>query len=132
MNGRAASLLPLVGIIAPVPADSRPLWRQVFDKVEGGVAPPLERAVRSEQFADMVGALGRLRSTVERRTERASRRWLHRWNLPAGSDIRRLSEQVASLERRVRELNKRLEETGGQNQDARPVQPKRARRSDPA
>jgi hypothetical protein len=110
-------------------ADRRPLWRKVFDSVEQGVAPGLENAVRSEPFADFATLVTRVRAGLGRRVEQASRRALHFWNLPAGSDIKRVSDQIASLERRVRDLSKRLEDLAeGVNGNQR-IQPQRPRRS---
>lgn len=112
-------------------AEERPLWRKAFDSAERAIAPGLESAVKSDGFADFATAAMRVRADVARRAERATRRALHFWNLPAGSDVKRLSEQVASVERRVRSLTKRLddlvEEIHGQR-----AQRGRSRRSHPA
>jgi DNA repair exonuclease SbcCD ATPase subunit len=91
-------------------SDLQPLWRKAFDAVEHRVGPPLEQAVQTEQFADVTAALARLQGQLQRRTERFMRRGWHFWNLPAGSDVKRMSEQLASLERRVRDLSKQLED----------------------
>ncbi|MET8430432.1 hypothetical protein [Nocardia sp. NPDC004860] len=48
---------------------------------------------------------------VANTVERASRRLLHAFNLPAGSDINRVLTQIASLERSVRKLNNALDDT---------------------
>ena len=109
-------------------ADQRPLWRKAFDSVERAIAPGLESAVRSEGFADVATVAMRVRADVARGAERAMRRALHLWNLPAGSDIKRLSEQVASVERRVRDVAKRLDDLAGELHGQR-VQPQRPRRS---
>ena len=45
----------------------------------------------------------RAQNEVERRT----RRLLHAVNLPTATDVRRLSEQVASLQRQLREFEDR-------------------------
>lgn len=92
-------------------ADDRPLWRRMFDAAESSIAPQLEQFVRTDQFADGASALARLQSDLQRRTERAMRQTWHFWNIPAGSDIKRMSEQIASLERRVRDLSKQLEDS---------------------
>jgi phage host-nuclease inhibitor protein Gam len=42
---------------------------------------------------------------------------LHLLNLPAGSDVNRLLVQIAALEREVRELRKRLEDTHDEIQE---------------
>ncbi len=89
---------------------SPPLWRQAFDTAERAVAIPLESVVRSELFFDLVAVTTRARKGTFARTERLSRRALHLINLPAGSDMRRLGEQVARLERRVITLSKQLED----------------------
>ena len=109
-------------------ADRRPLWRRAFDSVERAIAPGLESTVRSEGFADVATAAMRVRAEMTKSAERAMRRTLHFWNLPAGSDVKRLSEQVASVERRVRDLAKRLDDLAKDLHGER-VQRERPRRS---
>ena len=106
--------------------DDRPLWRRAFDSVEQNVSPQIEQFVRTEQFADMASAMQRLQSQAQKRSERALRQTWHFWNLPAGSDIKRLSDRIASLERRVRDLQNQLEEQGGST-NGKPAQPNRVR-----
>ena len=91
-------------------AEPHPLWRRAIDAADTSVSPRLEELVRSEQFADTAAVVARLQGQLQRRTERVLRRGWHFWNLPAGSDVKRMSEQIASLERRVRDLSKQLEE----------------------
>ena len=87
-----------------------PLWRRAFDTAERAVGGPLENVVRTETFADAVALAFALRRRVGREVERQSRRALHRVNLPAASDMRRISQQLAVLERQVRSLSHELEE----------------------
>jgi phage shock protein A len=91
-------------------AEPQPRWRQLFDAVEQNLTPQVEQWVQSEQFADLTAAMTKLRAQMQERTERAMRRSWHFWNLPAGSDVKRMSEQLASLERRIRDLSKQLED----------------------
>ena len=49
----------------------------------------------------------RLARRAQQEVERRTRRVLHMVNLPTATDVRRLSEQVASLQREVRELEDR-------------------------
>lgn len=91
-------------------ADDKPLWKRAFDAVEGTVGPRLEEMVRTEQFADAASAMSKLQNDMRRRAERTMRRTWHFWNLPTGSDVKRMSDQITSLERRVRDLSKRLED----------------------
>ena len=55
-------------------------------------------------------AMAKLQNDMQRRAERTMRQTWHFWNLPTGSDVKRMSEQITSLERRVRDLSKRLED----------------------
>jgi hypothetical protein len=95
---------------------SRPTWRRAFDTIERGVGLPLETLVRSERFFDAVALSTRARTDVQRRVERVTRRALHFVNVPAATDVRRLSDQVTRLDRRVLALTKELDE----NQNGRP------------
>ena len=89
---------------------AKPLWRRAFDAAESTVGPHLERGIQSGAFTDAVVLTRRLRSGASRRLERDSRRVWHLLNLPAGSDVRRLRRQVASLDREVRLLRELLED----------------------
>ena len=44
------------------------------------------------------------------RVEGVSKRGLHLLNLPAGTDIRRLREQLARMDRRLLQISKELEQ----------------------
>lgn len=88
----------------------KPLWRRAFDGVERRVAGPLESGVQSDAFADAVSLLVRSQDRLAREFQRRSGGMLGMVNLPVGSDVKRLSQQVASLERQVRELSKQLED----------------------
>ncbi len=85
-----------------------PRWKRAFDTVERSIGQPLEELVQQERFADVIMLASRLNSAGRRTFERSTRRVLHLVNLPAGSDVKRLHEQIWALEREVRDLNKRL------------------------
>ena len=91
-------------------AGATPIWRWAFDTIERGVGIPMEAAVRSEVFLDLLTVSTRARRGLFARTERLSRHGLHLLNLPAGSDMRHLRDQVARLERRVVTMSKQLED----------------------
>jgi hypothetical protein len=74
-------------------------------KVERTVGEPIEAAVRSDTYFDLVSTTTRVRRKVGGAAEGVSRRCLHLLNLPAGSDIRRLRQQLARMERRLNELS---------------------------
>jgi hypothetical protein len=111
-------------------AQTRPVWRQAIDRVERTVGPKLEELIRTEQFAIAVGLATRANRTVRREIERTSRRLLHFWNLPSGSDITRVMSQLAELQRQVRDLSHRIEEQKEASRNGRiadPVRPVRSR-----
>jgi hypothetical protein len=89
------------------PMADKPLWRQAFDAVEQRAAGPVEGAAHSDLFGDLVTLNVRLARRAQQEVERRTRRVLHLVNLPTATDVRRLSEQVASLQREVRELEDR-------------------------
>ena len=82
------------------------------DSADRVLGPASEQLVRTEAFADVIGLVSRMRYLSLKRTERMLRQQWHLWNLPAATDVRRLSEQVASLERQVRDLTRELEDRG--------------------
>ena len=86
-------------------SNSKPLWLKVVLKVERAIGEPIERAVRTETYFDVVTKATRATKGVKRRAEGTSRRALHLLNLPAGSDVSRLREQLARVERRLAMLS---------------------------
>jgi polyhydroxyalkanoate synthesis regulator phasin len=85
----------------------KPLWRRTFDSVDHRIARPIEAAARSDAFGDVLTVALRLRGRAQREVEKRTRRALHLVNLPAATDVRQLSEQVAALRREVRDLEDR-------------------------
>jgi uncharacterized membrane protein len=67
--------------------------------------------VRSESFAVAVGLVARVQRAVQQEAGRTTRRLLHQLNLPAGSDVSRILNEIGQLRRQVRELTVELEET---------------------
>jgi hypothetical protein len=94
-----------------------PTWRRVVDAVDARVAPPVEDAVQADLFMDVLALLLRGRRFVLGEIERSSRRMLHLVNLPAASDVKRLSEQLAALQRQTRALEHELERQGRERRD---------------
>lgn len=92
---------------------SRPLWKQVFDASERRAGPLLERTINSNYLVEFFTFGMAWQRRINGANERNIRRILHVWNMPAGTDVKRVSEQLASLERRVRDLTKYVEELGG-------------------
>jgi hypothetical protein len=91
---------------------TQPLWRRVFDSVERPVGARLERMVQTEGFADVAATLTKWQAESRRRFERLTRRALHWGNLPAATDVKRVEERLAGVERRLRDLSKQVDQFG--------------------
>ena len=66
------------------------------------------RHARSDAFGDALTArAAAAAAATQHEVERRTRRALHLVNLPTATDVRRLSEQVAALQRELRELQER-------------------------
>ena len=92
-----------------MPAD-QPLWLRVVLRLERAVGEPIESAVRSDTYFDVVSTTSRARRKVLGAAEGISRRCLHMLNLPAGSDIRGMRQQLARMERRLNQLSHEVAE----------------------
>jgi predicted thioesterase len=87
-----------------------PLWLRVVLRAERVVGSRVEAAVRSDTYFDLVAELTRTKALLTGSVEGVSKRIWHLANLPAGTDVRRVREQLARMERRVVELSKELDE----------------------
>ncbi len=92
-----------------MPANN-PLWLRVVLRVERAIGEPIESAVRSETYFDVVSKTTRVRRAVVGKAEGVSRRCLHLLNLPAGSDISSMRQQLARMERRLNQLSHEVSE----------------------
>jgi hypothetical protein len=88
----------------------QPSWRQGFDALEQQLSPRLEALVQSEPFAVAVGLMARVQRAVEGEMSRRTRQLLHRVNLPAGTDVSRILNEIGQLRVQVRELSAELDE----------------------
>ena len=79
-------------------------WREIYDEWEKAVAPGLQQFTASDGFRDFMAASAKVTSAFTAEFERASRRWLHFWNLPAATDVRKLRQQVAAVDRELKGL----------------------------
>ena len=86
-----------------------PLWLKAVHRLERAIGGPVESAVRSDAYFDTVAHANRAGSRAVGAVEGLSRRCLHLLNLPAGTDVRRVREQLARMERRLNALTEELE-----------------------
>jgi hypothetical protein len=91
----------------------QPLWLRTVHRLERAIGEPVEAAVRSDTYFDLVTKATRATATVKGMAEGASRKWLHLFNLPASTDVRRMREQLTRVERRLNQLTEEVAELDG-------------------
>jgi hypothetical protein len=89
---------------------AKPLWLRAVYRLERAVGEPVESAVRTETYFNLMTTATRTTKTAKRKVTGASTRALHLLNLPAGTDVRRMREQLSRMERRLNQLSERVEE----------------------
>jgi hypothetical protein len=89
---------------------AQPLWLKLVLRLERVVGSPVEAAVHSDTYFDVVSELNRGTRRLTDAVEGVSKRGLHLLNLPAGTDIRRVREQLARMDRRLLQISKELEQ----------------------
>jgi hypothetical protein len=89
---------------------NRPLWLRAVLRLERAVGTRVESAVRGDAYFDVMSDVSRASRTVKRTAEGLSRRGLHLLNLPAGSDVRGMREQLSRMERRLSRLTEDVAE----------------------
>ena len=91
-------------------ASDRPSWLDVVLKLERVIGSRLESVVTSDEYFDVTARLNRARKRFSEKYEGVQEEWLHLFNLPAGTDVRRLREQLSRVERELEALTLRLED----------------------
>ena len=79
-------------------------------RLERAIGAPVETAAHSDAYFDVVSELSRGTRRLTGALESVSKRGLHLLNLPAGTDIRRVREQLARMDRRLLQISKELEQ----------------------
>jgi hypothetical protein len=98
-----------------------PLWLDVVHRLERAIGGPVESAVRSDTYFDLMAHAKRAGTRLTGFAESVSEEWLHLFNLPASSDVRKLREQVARMERELAQMAKELAERGADGEQAKPA-----------
>jgi hypothetical protein len=83
-----------------------PLWRKAYDAIERPLAAGAEAWVQSDTFMDLATHSFRLQRRMVNEVGQVTERWLHLWGWSSRGDVLRLTNQVASLERQVRDLRR--------------------------
>jgi hypothetical protein len=103
----------------PPPSESKParrlppLWRLAFDLVERPVGAASEAWVQSDVFMDALAVSWKVQRRMTHEARRGLGLWLGLVGVPRRSDVTQLVNQVASLERQVRQVTRELERRNG-------------------
>jgi hypothetical protein len=88
---------------------TQPVWLQLILRFERAIGVPIESAVRSDRYFDILTHVNRTRARVTELAEGWTQDTLRALNLPAGSEVRKLREQLSRVERQLAEIAKDLE-----------------------
>ena len=95
-------------------SQGQPTWRRAFDRVERKIGKPLEDAVASSRYIDVMLKTMKVQravgGAVGRQVEKRIGGVLHVLNVPTRGDVRRLSKQLTVLTSEVRTLAATTEE----------------------
>ncbi len=83
--------------------------RDLYNRLEKVATPIADELTRSMEFAQAVAFLAGTNRTVRAGLGRLAARGWHAVNLPAGTDVKRLRQQVGALDRDVRLLSLQLQ-----------------------
>jgi uncharacterized membrane protein YccC len=78
----------------------------MVQRFERAIGEPVESFVRSDAYFDLMTQLKRARTRMRQSFEQMSEEWLHFFNVPAATDVRRLREQLSRVERQVNRMAK--------------------------
>ena len=81
-------------------------WVELLQRWERAIGEPIESFVRSDAYFDLTTQLKRARTRWTKSFEQVAEEWLHFFNFPAATDVRRLREQLSRLEREVNRMAK--------------------------
>jgi hypothetical protein len=82
-----------------------PGLRDVYDRFEKLATPLADDLTRSQGFAEVVAVLTGVNRTVRAGLSRLTASGWHAVNLPAGTDVKKLRQQVGALDRDLRLLS---------------------------
>ena len=112
------------GGASPKQSSKAPLWLDGVRRFERFIGVPVERMVTSNAYFDSIPMLRRARAQLADRVATATDEWFRLLNIPAGSDVRRMREQLSRMERQLEKLTKELaDRTDGRKPAARKDDP---------
>jgi len=104
-------------------AQNQPTWLKLVHRAERAVGDHVETFVTSDVYFDLLTHGTRASRRVLQAAESVSREWLHLWNLPASSDVRRLHEQLSRVERTLADVAKEVNDRAENGARPKPEKP---------
>jgi hypothetical protein len=102
--------------------DTKPTWFDTVRKWERKIGQPIERVVTSDGFFDAVTQAKRMQAEIGKQFESMTEDWFRMLNVPAGSEIRRLREQLGRMERTLERMaNELADAEAARDASARPA-----------
>lgn len=98
------------GAAPPPTSQASPLWLGAVRRFERLIGVPIERMVTSNAYFDTLPTLRRTQAQMADYVASLTDDWFRLFNLPAGSDVRRMREQLSRMERQLEKLSKQLAE----------------------
>jgi post-segregation antitoxin (ccd killing protein) len=83
--------------------------RDLYNQFEKAVTPIANQVIATEEFAKAAALATAVNKVVRKEAEKLQARAWHAVNLPAGTDVQRLKQQVGSLDRELRLIAMELE-----------------------
>ncbi|GAB2969992.1 hypothetical protein [Nocardioides montaniterrae] len=84
--------------------------RDLYNQVEKVITPIATEIIGAEEFAKAVSVVTAANKKLRSEAEKLQARAWHAVNLPAGTDLQRVKQQVGSLDREVRLLSLELQQ----------------------
>ena len=85
-------------------ADEQPLWKNMFDAMEASIRGTSEQWANSEQFSSFLVKLTNNWQSLNQETRDKLSEAMHLANVPAYTDIAKISRQIGALTGRVETL----------------------------
>ena len=87
-----------------------PFWLDAVRRFERAIGTPVERAVTSDTYFDLLPFVRRALAQVEGTVATVTDEWYRLMNFPTGTDVRQMRTQLARMERQLERLTKELED----------------------
>ena len=100
-------------------AEESPIWRQMFDAFEAPMREQAGAITNSAQFSEMLMHAAQNWQSLNDKTKEAMTTLMHLSNIPAHSDVTKLSRQVGTLTGKVETITARLEDMNELLEDIR-------------